>query len=282
MQTNIVPFQFKTSSVRVAVIDGEPWWFAKDVCELLGLENTGEAVSTLDDTDKKRHTLIEAVDDNPDVGGIPRTYVIINEPGVYTLILKSRKPEAREFKRWLTREVIPSIRKTGSYAVSGQVPSLGRAVQLSLLEPEFCAAQRLAAIVGITDANQVVLSADGAMRKLYGVSVLETLGHCVLPASTQLVSMTPTELGEELGGMHPREVNKLLESIGLQTRVAKEWIATERGEEHTVRVDVQKRHNSGAPCTQLRWYSTVIDVLRDALNQRRAGATAGTRAFDGG
>lgn len=82
---------------------------AADACAILGLDNVGQACARLDDDEKIRIT-------SNDVGGIPRTCVYVNEPGLYSLILTSRKPEAREFKRWVTHEVLPSIRKTGQYA----------------------------------------------------------------------------------------------------------------------------------------------------------------------
>jgi hypothetical protein len=272
---SIIPFSFKSQNVRVAVIDGEPWWVAKDVCEVLDIANHRDAISKLEDDERRDDVGITDA-----IGREQRTTVIC-ESGLYKLIFTSRKPEAKEFIRWLSREVIPSIRRTGSYSTA-QLPSTRSPIGILKAREEFEAAVDFVKLFGITDPNQSLFAANNMVRGFYGIAPLDLAGCAMLPAPKQEVSMTPTELGEELGGMHPREVNKLLESIGLQTRVAKEWIATERGEEHTVRVDVQKRHNSGTPCTQLRWYSTVIDVLRDALNQRRAGATAGTRASDDG
>ena len=85
---------------------GEPWFVAKDVCEVLELPNTVQALKSLDADE--RNTLII----NDGIRGNPRKS-IINESGLYSLILKSRKPQAREFKKWVTSEVLPSIRKKG-------------------------------------------------------------------------------------------------------------------------------------------------------------------------
>lgn len=93
--------------VRVVEQNGEPWFVAKDVCECLGLENNRRAMMRLDDDEKADVTLSN--------GSQNRRMNIVNEYGLYSLVLSSRKPEAKEFKRWITHEVIPSIRKYGSF-----------------------------------------------------------------------------------------------------------------------------------------------------------------------
>lgn len=98
--------------VRVVERDGEPWFVAKDVCECLELNNVGQAVSYLDDDEKAN---VEANIITDDVQG-GRNPLIISEPGLYSLILRSRKPEAKAFKRWITHDVLPAIRKHGMYA----------------------------------------------------------------------------------------------------------------------------------------------------------------------
>jgi anti-repressor protein len=93
--------------VRVLEKDGQPWFIAKDVCECLEIKNSRDAVSRLDEDEKD-----VVLTDTP--GGNQKLQVV-NEYGLYTLILSSRKPEAKKFKRWITHEVIPSIRKHGAY-----------------------------------------------------------------------------------------------------------------------------------------------------------------------
>lgn len=94
-------------AVRSILIDGDPWFVAADVCKALELEKTNRALSRLDDDEKGAHSVSTP-------GGRQRMS-IISESGLYSLILGSRKPEARAFKRWITHEVIPSIRKHGAY-----------------------------------------------------------------------------------------------------------------------------------------------------------------------
>ena len=91
--------------------DGNPWFVAADVCAALGLDNNREAVTSLDYDEK---ITVSNPDGNPRAG-IPHRFTAISEPGLYSLVFRSRKPEAKAFKRWVTHEVIPAIRKTGQY-----------------------------------------------------------------------------------------------------------------------------------------------------------------------
>lgn len=94
--------------IRAINQDGEPWFVAADVCKALELGDTHKAVERLDADEKDRNSI-------PTLGGM-QEMTIINEPGLYSLVLGSRKPEAKAFKRWITHEVIPTIRKHGMYA----------------------------------------------------------------------------------------------------------------------------------------------------------------------
>lgn len=95
--------------VRTTVIDGEPWFVAADVCHALDIGNPSDALNRLDD-DERTLVSIEGASNGKPVNGV-------NEPGLYSLVLGSRKPEAKAFKRWITHEVIPAIRKHGGYHI---------------------------------------------------------------------------------------------------------------------------------------------------------------------
>ena len=87
--------------------EGEPRWIGVDVCRALGQRGAGQALHRLDDDEKGIRSV--------DTPGGPQKMLVVNEAGLYSLILRSRKPEAQRFKRWITHEVLPSIRKTGRY-----------------------------------------------------------------------------------------------------------------------------------------------------------------------
>ena len=98
-------FNYSNIEVRTVVKDGEPWFVASDICKILEHSNTTMAIAGLDDDEVTKFNL----------GGLAGEVNIINEPGLYSLIFSSRKEEAKQFKRWVTHEVLPSIRKTGKY-----------------------------------------------------------------------------------------------------------------------------------------------------------------------
>lgn len=117
-------FNFENNSVRVIQKDVEPWFVAKDVCDILGIKNVSDAVIKLNDNFKTTIALTET-------GSNYKTNaLVVNEPGLYKLIFKSRKAEAEKFSDWLAEEVIPSIRKHGAYLTPD-------ALQQAIAEPSF-------------------------------------------------------------------------------------------------------------------------------------------------
>lgn len=107
-ENQLTSFSHETfGSIRTVTKDGEPWFVAADVCKSLDIGNSRQALTRLDE-DEKGVILTDTL-------GGEQQMSIINEPGLYSLVLGSRKPEAKAFKRWITHEVIPQIRKTGAY-----------------------------------------------------------------------------------------------------------------------------------------------------------------------
>ncbi|KUF22000.1 phage antirepressor [Bacillus sp. G1(2015b)] len=115
-------FNYEDQQVRTVVKNEEVWFVAKDVCDVLEIKNNRDAISRLDVDEK-------GVVSTDTLGG-SQELTAVNEPGLYTLILGSRKPEARKFKRWITHEVIPAIRKHGGYLTP-------QAVEETLTNPDF-------------------------------------------------------------------------------------------------------------------------------------------------
>ena len=119
---SVIPFDYKGNSVRVIDHDGEPWLVAADVCGVLTIANPRDALARLDPDEK-------GVGTTDTLGGMQRM-AIISEAGVYTLAMTSRKPQAKPFVRWLSHEVIPSIRKRGGYLTP-------EAIEKTLTDPDF-------------------------------------------------------------------------------------------------------------------------------------------------
>lgn len=143
MKNNIVAFNYEEQQVRTIEKNGEPWFVGKDVADILGYTNTAKAIRDhVDDEDKLTERIV--------LSGQNREVIIINESGLYSLILSSKLPTARVFKRWVTSEVLPAIRKTGEYATPkvqqkrlGEVNSAARIIRQTLKEagmaPQFVA-----------------------------------------------------------------------------------------------------------------------------------------------
>ncbi|MDD4434238.1 MAG: Bro-N domain-containing protein, partial [Parabacteroides sp.] len=98
-------FNYENSNIRTVVKNGDPWFVAADVCAVLEIGNPSDPIRRLDE-DEKGVDLIETL------GGV-QNMVTVNESGLYALIMGSRKPQAKAFKRWVTHEVLPAIRKHG-------------------------------------------------------------------------------------------------------------------------------------------------------------------------
>lgn len=150
MTNEIVPFNFQGNGIRVLNIGGNPWWVASDVCSVLGMTNPAQALNKLDGEDRNT---ISITDGNTGRGNPTRT--IINESGLYSLILVSRRPEAKIFKRWVTAEVLPEIRKWGFYD-----PSLSEDEK----ELKWIERYRQATIERIEAKRQLAIAAPKAAR----------------------------------------------------------------------------------------------------------------------
>lgn len=110
-----VVFNFVSNTLRVVMRDGNPWFVAADVCAALGISRTDDGVSRLDDDEKGAGSIRTP--------GGDQQMTVINESGLYSLILGSRKPEAKKFKKWVASEVLPAIRKTGRYIAPTAEPT---------------------------------------------------------------------------------------------------------------------------------------------------------------
>lgn len=157
MENNMQIFQNEAfGEIRTLLIDGEPWFVAADVCKALLIVNSRDALTRIDDDEK-------GVVSTDTLGG-RQEVTIVNEPGLYALILSSRKPEAKAFKRWITHEVIPSIRKHGAY-----ISPNAEAVQVTPTIEQYiasariiatCRADRLRMVIGLLDKAGISMPMD--------------------------------------------------------------------------------------------------------------------------
>ncbi|WP_082153646.1 BRO family protein [Bacillus sp. LL01] len=106
-------FNYAGLEIRTVTKEGQPWFVAKDVSDVLGFRMASDMARSLDEDEKGTHTI--------QTHGGNQSLTVISESGLYSAILKSRKPEARQFKRWITHEVLPAIRKTGGYVANDEL-----------------------------------------------------------------------------------------------------------------------------------------------------------------
>ena len=110
----IIPFSFRGNNIRAIMLQGEPWFVAKDVCEVLGIGNPSDVVRGLDEDEKMT---LDNIEGHSGQRGGAQFLNVVSESGLYALIFKSRKPEAKTFRKWVTSEVLPTLRKTGRYTM---------------------------------------------------------------------------------------------------------------------------------------------------------------------
>lgn len=145
----------KFGQIRTLVIDGEPWFVGKDVAQILGYENQNrDIVRHVDEEDRKMIDGETQYQNGIELG--QRGGWIINESGLYSLVLSSKLPAAREFKRWITREVIPAIRKNGGYINGQQEMNPEELMAAAVLVAQRTIAERDARISALTVKNQIM------------------------------------------------------------------------------------------------------------------------------
>ena len=229
-------------SVRVIVQGGEPWFVASDVAKALGYERPNDAVNA---HCKKVNKF--------SYGESPRgaqPYNIIPESDVYRLIMRSNLPNAERFQDWVVEEVLPSIRKTGNYSMAPASAPGVRPLR------DIAAIYEAAGIHG----NQLALALDKFYKAESGMSALGAAG-IELKEPKQDVHCNATQLGEMMGGVKARTVNKMLATAGLQEFTPAGWRPTELGKQYSVLLDTGKKMGNGTPVTQLKWYPSVLDII---------------------
>ena len=198
---NVLDFQFEGHDVRAIAIDGEPWFVGKDVAEALGYSNTRKAIRNhLDDDEKMEERIV-----TPSRGKQKMT--LINESGLYSLILSSKLDSAKKFKKWVTNEVLPSIRKNGGYIYGQENMSEDELLSRALIL-----------------ANSKILSLESKNEQL------EEEKQDVTFLSELFVGSKDRWLTTEIAnyyGMSAVKFNKLLFMIGLQDKVDGVWEVNE-------------------------------------------------------
>lgn len=192
-------FTFEGSEVRTLTIDGNPYFIGKDVAEILGYKNTKDALLKHVDDDDKLGSQIAT-------SGQRRLMTVINESGLYSLILSSKLPDAKKFKRWVTSEVLPAIRKHGGYLTDEKMKE-------ALLNPDTI----------ITLATQLKREKEARLMAEQRANELSTKAdYCdVILANKSLVTIT--QIAKDYG-MSGKAMNQLLHEKGVIYKQGSIWV----------------------------------------------------------
>ena len=247
MNQQLAPFDFEGRQVRIVTdAQGEPWFVAADVLSTISLDR--KALQRLDDDEKGVNSIHTP-------GGI-QEMTTVNEPGLYALVLGSRKAEAKRFKRWVTHEVLPAIRKTGSYAVPAMAalpaPTQDRVTSLLLI------GEAVAKVPGVK-AGIAMAATLTCIHENTGLAI-ETLRRALPAANEPICSLNATQLGK-LVGLSAKTTNLRLANLGLQVRNERdEWELTEPGEAWAEALPYSRNGHSGY---QILWNPSVAQELRE-------------------
>ena len=202
----------KFGEIRTVVINGEPWFVAADVCRALEISNSRDAVQRLDE-DGKGVVLT-------DTRGGQQSMTAINEPGLYVLVLGSRKPEAKEFKRWITHDVIPTIRKTGGYVNNDE---LFIETYFSQVEESTKAMLRatLATVREVNEKNRQLEQTVGVQSQQIAELQPKATYYDVVLQCEDLISITA--IAKDYG-KSARWMNNYLHEKGVQYRQGDIWL----------------------------------------------------------
>ena len=186
MNNEIKKFDFKGAPVRTLTDKaGEPWFVAKDVCDILELSNVTEALRSLDDDEKSNFRISEVAQN----GG--RAPLIISEPGLYKLIMRSRKPEAKEFQRWVTHEVLPQIRKTGGY-----IPATDADDDMTILAKAVMIGQRTMEAQKRKIASQQSRIVELEPKARFADAVAASDGTCLVGELAKMLRQNGMDIGQ--------------------------------------------------------------------------------------
>ena len=248
--SSLLPFHYEGAQIRVLTdSQGDPWFIAADLLASLALDR--KALERLDDDEKGVSSI--------HTPGGEQAMTIVNEPGLYNLVLGSRKPEAKRFKRWITHEVLPAIRRTGRYAVPGLAPtpaSLPSNKQDSV-NALLLIGQAIAQVPGVK-AGIAMAATLTCIQENTGLSV-ETLRRTLPAAEEPICSLNATQLGQRLG-MAARVMNQHLAACGLQLHNARdEWELSERGQQWAEALPYCRQGHSGY---QILWNPAVVEIVR--------------------
>jgi prophage antirepressor-like protein len=257
---NLITENFNSSTVRILLIDGKEWFIAKDIATLLGYSNTKKAV--IEHT-KKSRIMASFKRGNESLPLDPQTK-LIPESDVWRLIIKSKLPEAERIEEWIFEEVLPSIRKTGSYSKKPKDIDIEylrkRTEQIETSGKQLISFKKTFYEIGIKREEELIVTSNRAVAKETGIDFIELAE--LKGVSTPDIYFTVTELCQKVMNSdkfddeakklvstkrgdkpRPQNLNKLLEENGFQTKVDGIWKPTKKAKDFSDFVQNKSKHS---------------------------------------
>lgn len=240
--------------IRAVELNGEPWFVGKDVAQALGYEKPTDAVRKHVDAEDRGISKMETPSGKQDM-------TVINESGLYSLVLSSKLPNAKKFKRWITTEVIPSIRKHGTYMTPDTM-------QRFIADPDFAIGlltalkdeQEKSRALEAENEKQSQLLADYEPKVQYLETILQSEG-----------TMTTAQIAADYG-MSAIQLNQILHDSGIQRKVNGQWILYRRhmGKGYTKSETINITRSDGRPDTKMhtRWTQKGRLMIHEVLTAR--------------
>ena len=251
MNNELINFHHEMfGDIRAIEKDGEPWFVGKDVAEALGYSNASKAVMVHVDEEDKQKVMLKADSQN---GNVVTATTLINESGLYSLVLSSKLPQAKVFKHWVTAEVLPSIRRHGAYATAPTIEKI-------IASPEF----GIALLKNLQQEQLMRREAEQRVRKLQPLADYTAL----ILACPETVSVS--QVAQDYG-MSAVAFNRILNRAGIQYSVGGQWVlyAAYKDRGLVQSYTFSYRHNDGTDGCRMytRWTQRGRLFLYDILKK---------------
>lgn len=235
---NLTVWNYSNSEVRTVMIDNEPWWVLADVCKVLEIKNSRDIFARLDEDEKG----VGSIDT---LGGVQKMN-IVNESGLYSIILRSDKPQAKPFRKWVTSEVLPSIRKHGAYMTQ-------ETLEAAILNPDYLI--KLATVLKEEKDRRQALEIENAQQKQI-IGELKPRADYTDRILSNKGLVTITQIAKDYG-MSGRKMNKLLEDLHVQYKQSGQWLLYadyhDKGYTHSKTIDITRKDGTPDVTMETKW-----------------------------
>lgn len=242
MLTKLTTFNFERNNVRIIDKDGNPWFVLSDICKILTIDHIKDTANRLEIDEVGQTEVIDRL------GRTQKAY-IINESGLYAVILRSDKPQAKPFRKWVTSEVLPTIRKTGTYMSNSVDDYKARTLAVKEQNAKIRTAQLMYKIADSTDTKYKQVLQARITQLLTGEYLLP------LPQVDEL-TLSATEIGERLG-ITAHRVGMIANAHGLKTDKYGKYF-------------YDKAKTADKQVETFRYYESSVEVFRRLLSERAA------------